>query len=135
MSTQRVSPTTSRLQNLILMIMLTPMLAHVAETFARKNYGWPFDYVSGEMAAAGSLVGAFMMMTLRLYVDWRRSALDLRLHGPMSVLVVASAMMSGLYFYSIAMGVGVNLYAAAFFAGVLVACLVLMVMAPSKLSA
>ena len=134
MSLQQVPPTISRIQTVVMLIATFPMLAFVAETLARNNYGWTHHFFSSEVAAAGSLAGGCMMMVLRLFLDWRRSALDLRLHGPMSVAGIASALMCAGFVRAMSMGAQMNEYAVAFFAGVMVACVLLMAMAPSKLS-
>jgi hypothetical protein len=134
MSSQQISPTISCIQNAVLLITTLPMLAFVAETLARNQFGWTDSFFSSQVGAAGALAGGLLMTVLRLFVDWRRSALDLRLHGPMSVGAIASGLMCAGFIDAILTGAQVNTYAVAFFAGVFVACLVLMVLAPSKLS-
>lgn len=133
MATQRASSEFSPTEYVILWASLLPNVVTIFEHNARRSLGWSHEYVTSEMSTTAMLLGAALMMAMRVLSAWRNSAVDLRLHGPMAILGVSSLILGGLYAYAVATSSTVNDNALFFFAGILVACLALMLMAPSKL--
>ncbi len=132
MTAARATPALKTWQTLLLCVTIFPLMANTAEIFATKKYGWQNDIITSDMVLAGAMLGAFLIMTTRIIIDWRTAALDQRLHGPMAIMILASAGMGGYSIYAIATRTHTEPYATFFFLGVSLACLVLMAMAPQK---